>query len=562
MSLDQEASDSESRTEAVGKSRGQFALDPIRVSSLSVTPSINWNRGPNTAIRTSLRSGGVSSHSSQQSLVMPSKQAEDSQLLDSSGPTQPFIVDESFEVISISDDSSLEPAQDSNAIVLNVNHQHVTGTQNNNEPIEISDEEVADAPFVIDTQRTSVDDGSTSNTGYPTITSTSASRSFNDRQILGASSGKFQIKAGEQVDQLSSKKTADDPRKLSDLDSRDLEDQFKYALFYLDRERIDLNRAVTCLFCLEEGHMQESCPLKECKHCGAWDEHFNQNCPQWRRCLKCRARGHDISHCASKLKDSSMPCDLCGSSSHLEDKCCLQWNISSVRKLEAPVELYICCANCGQNDHLLGDCPYRKANGQFAAWTLKDVDPAKVVNLSLQKGSRKITKAEHLESRPELRIKGRARNAARTEHDDSDEDEDDFFGPRVTRNERSHIRFGDDRLDIKRLKLDEYSKGGRDSYQPRHGNDRYDYPPDGYRPNHRDRYYNPFHDERRRSRSPRRDDHWTAPSTRDDLWRPSISSPPKAQTSAKSRAIRNDYSAGGRRGEHRQGGGNPNKRRN
>lgn len=533
MSQEQGISGSESRTATVGKSRGQLALNPVQTSSQTITPSMNWNRGPNTTIRTSLRGSGLG----QRPLDTPSLAlAGGSSEIDSTNPAHSRRVAKEPDIVSISDDSSVELAQDSNAIVLNMNDQSVARTARSNELIEISDEEEEHAPFVIDTQKATIQDGSNKSVAYSIDESGASLRSTGHRQILGASSGNVKVSTDALTNDSLAKDATEGPRKLSDLSSRDLDDQFKYALFYLDREQIDLNRAVTCLFCLEEGHMQHLCPLKECEHCGVWDEHLSQNCPQWQRCLKCRERGHDVSKCTSKLRDTSVPCDLCGSNFHLEDRCCRQWNIPAIRKPEAPIELHVCCALCGQNSHLMGDCPQRKPNGHYAAWTLQDLDPTKVINLSLQKGSRKPTVAEKWGPKPGLRIKGRAGQPPPPPPGANDNEEDGFFGLRVTEKQKSHIRLGDDRLDIKRLKLDDERRGGHVAYQPRHRDDRYP-PPPAHRADDHDRYYNPFWDERRRSRSLRRNDHWRPPP-----------SPPRAPTRPKPTNARGGNVGRGRRG--------------
>lgn len=517
----------------------------------NVAPSINWNRGTNTTIRTSLRSNSnISQSSNPNGVGAPStERAEEVSRSFSSTHSRSIRADNSDEVISVSDESSVEPAGDSRAIVVNLDEPQTTGMTNRNEPIEVSDEEEEDTAFMIDTKGVPLQDPSGENIGAAADGSLTDSGLLNQLQMREASSGNTLVPADISNQQGSSTKIADRPRKLSDLDRKELDDQFKYALFYLDREQIDLNRAVTCMFCLEEGHMQESCPLKECEHCGAWDEHFSQNCPQWRRCLRCRERGHDVSKCTSKLKDTTVPCDLCGSSSHIEDRCCLQWNVTKTRQLEAPVELYICCANCGQNTHLVGDCPRRKNYGHFAAWTLQDLDSAKVVNLSLQKGTRKFG-ADEWGPKPELRIKGRARNHAPAEPEDFDDEEDAFFGPRVERQERSHIRFGDDRLDVKRLKLNDGPRGSYDSYQPDSRAERYEPPPRGRRDDDHDRYYNPFRDDRRRSRSPPWDDRRAPTSARDDRFRRSLPSPPRGSSRTHPPTTRGGNSGGARRGNY------------
>ncbi|KAL9624300.1 MAG: hypothetical protein Q9160_001547 [Pyrenula sp. 1 TL-2023] len=398
----------------------------------NVAPSMNWNRGTNTAIRTSLRSNSnlPQSFNSNGVGVPSAERASEVSRSVSSTHTHSVRADNSVEVISVSDESSVEPAQDSRTIFVNLDNQQTTEMTNRNEPIEVSDDEEEDTAFTIDTKGVPLQDTSGEPVRVAAKSSLTDSESSNRQRILGDSSGNALVRSDVASQQGSSTKIADNPRKLSDLDQEELDDQFKYALFYLDR-----------------------------------------------------------------------------------------------------------------------DCPRRKYNGHFAAWTLQDLDPTKIINLSLQKGTRKAG-ADDWGPKPELRIKGRARNQAPPEPDNFDDEEDSFFGPRVERQERSHIRFGDDRLDIKRLKINDGPRGGYDSYLPDNRVERFEHPPRGRRDDAYDRYYNPFQDDRRRSRSPVWDDRRAAAGARDDRFRHSIHSPPRGSGRTHPPTTRGGSSGGARRGNH------------
>ncbi|RMD42629.1 hypothetical protein DV735_g2469, partial [Chaetothyriales sp. CBS 134920] len=62
------------------------------------------------------------------------------------------------------------------------------------------------------------------------------------------------------------------PLRLADLNADDFEDQLRYGLYHLQRHQIDLSRPVTCLACLREGHMADTCPETHCSDCPDVDE--------------------------------------------------------------------------------------------------------------------------------------------------------------------------------------------------------------------------------------------------------------------------------------------------
>ncbi|OJJ49256.1 hypothetical protein ASPZODRAFT_13981 [Penicilliopsis zonata CBS 506.65] len=181
------------------------------------------------------------------------------------------------------------------------------------------------------------------------------------------------------------------PVELSDLERDDLETVAR--LFFYDRNinEIDLRLPVACTECFQEGHLAQVCPSKECVHCGAWNHHQDIFCPQWRRCQRCRARGHDVEQCESLLKApvGEIPCDMCGSAEHLEHDCDLMWKlpqrtVTAAAAAAAPdtVLVSVSCSHCTSNRHLLGDCPSLPKPLLSSSWTLKGVDPTSITNLN------------------------------------------------------------------------------------------------------------------------------------------------------------------------------------
>ena len=192
------------------------------------------------------------------------------------------------------------------------------------------------------------------------------------------------------------------PVTLADLSNKDLESQAKFI--YYDRELNELDpwSSIICIECLQEGHLEQVCPTKEvclnpttfvpahftnvakCVHCGAWNKHESNFCPSWRRCQTCRQRGHDEQRCRAHENTSAkeVPCDLCGSSEHLELDCDFTWKFPTRSISPGPVMVSISCCSCLSNRHLVGDCPYRSEPMNSSSWTLNGIDPNMVTNLN------------------------------------------------------------------------------------------------------------------------------------------------------------------------------------
>ncbi|EXJ74404.1 uncharacterized protein A1O5_02700 [Cladophialophora psammophila CBS 110553] len=223
---------------------------------------------------------------------------------------------------------------------------------------------------------------------------------------------------------------------LADLSPDKLELQLKYAFFHVSRKDVDLNQPAVCLSCLQSGHTEPNCPEVTCIHCSA--QHSSRLCPLLQRCSTCRDRGHTAKSCSTGLKVTTIPCDICGTSSHLEQACPQRFFPSYGISDSGPAKLWISCCICASTSHLVGDCP-RVNKGAATRWSLKSLAPKQIVNLTLEPSTRQREKETvNRGLRPEgLKIKGRAapRRSARVasakqQFDTSDSDEQ-FLKPRI-----------------------------------------------------------------------------------------------------------------------------------
>ncbi|KAF7717618.1 Zinc finger CCHC-type domain-containing protein [Penicillium ucsense] len=180
---------------------------------------------------------------------------------------------------------------------------------------------------------------------------------------------------------------------LLDLHRDDMDLQAKLVYWDRDVHAIDLQLPVGCLECLRPGHLAEVCPTKECVHCNAWNVHPSTQCPTWRRCQRCRARGHLQDDCPSLLKGSAaeVPCDYCGSTLHMESDCQHTYSQPTREAVFETITVSISCAHCTSASHLIGDCPHLPVSLQQRTrfFTLKDADPTKVNNLNVSDLPRK-----------------------------------------------------------------------------------------------------------------------------------------------------------------------------
>lgn len=236
--------------------------------------------------------------------------------------------------------------------------------------------------------------------------------------------------------------------RLLDLNPDELEEQLKYAFYHLNRTQVDLNRPVTCLLCLRSGHLSSDCHQATCKQCGEDGNHPSSLCPTHSRCTKCRERGHRSQDCQTDLKVTTVPCDVCGRLSHVEQDCPEQYFLPTM--LEGPLKLWISCCICSSKSHLVGDCPDAPTSASTSRWSLKSLDPCQFTNMSLQPATRKLEQdAETRGMRPVgMQIRGRAglHHAGVSKSAPVSDDEADFLRPAVGRNNlppKPQVRLGD-----------------------------------------------------------------------------------------------------------------------
>ena len=254
--------------------------------------------------------------------------------------------------------------------------------------------------------------------------------------------------------------------RLVDLSPEQFDRQIRYAFFHLPREQIDPNRLAVCLECLQEGHIDEVCPERTCVHCQS-DQHPSRECLAYKRCPSCRERGHSFDSCPSQLKNTTVPCDYCGSLGHVEDECMTRFFPTQPPLLaDSTLNLWISCCHCASQSHLVGDCPHLRSTHSTSAWSLKSHNLDQISNLTLESGAlaRGQDKVSGILRPAGLQIKGRASlhqpGVAKQDEMDEDEDEEPFiqrtetYGtPHKTKKMRVEVR------DTRRV-------GGVDSYVP------------------------------------------------------------------------------------------------
>ena len=170
--------------------------------------------------------------------------------------------------------------------------------------------------------------------------------------------------------------------------------------------------------------------------------HESRFCPSWRRCQKCRERGHDGSQCTSALKGSAaeVPCDLCGSEGHIEMECDAMWKDPKRNQSSGPILISISCCWCTSNRHLVGDCPSSRRPIKSSSWTLKSYDPALITNINAVVSHRGVS--------PSLNGTRSSGQKFRGHHRSPSPDSEDAFPIPSRRNQvnknrgRPNIRFG------------------------------------------------------------------------------------------------------------------------
>ena len=461
-----------------------------------LVPAMNWNKGVNGAIRTSLsrsqppasgNNGTVArnqvlpqahigsgdheatSSDSEESgeIVTGSEDKQRNSTVDRARPGHQRAT-AGREATIISDDSESDSGDDS-GILLNVD-------TNKNEETEPNLETLSDGAG---SESGEIESASSTQVGaedlqYFTI----------DTRPTTPPKAKIRTASISQFDGPAELSTHGSKTCLGDLDTEELEAQAKYVFYHVPREELDLGRAAVCLYCFAEGHTDNFCSQKRCEHCGESNVHHSRNCPQYRRCSKCRDRGHDAEQCSAKLKDTSIPCDFCKSSRHTEDTCPETWMGWMPRPSE-PIALHISCCRCGSRTHLVGDCPRRSNAPQTTiSWTLSSMDPSQITNLSLQSGSFRSANAQNNTGpKPGMRIRGRAdvaggnRRALAEEYDDRDEEEQFFRAPVSNPGPSKQIRFGNNVRErpSERREPVAYDSNRSSDYRDRHDHHPLDY---------------------------------------------------------------------------------------
>lgn len=333
---------------------------------------------------------------------------------------------------------------------------------------------------------------------------TNASTSEDDGMVTGSDDGDMlglREDLSRRADPTHSADFTSSNIRLVDLGPADLEEQFKYALYHLDRAQIDLNRLVTCLGCMKTGHLSATCPAVNCKHCDY--HHPTDFCPLYQRCTTCREAGHTSEDCSVEMKVITVPCDVCGSLSHVEQQCPERHFVPM--DVKGPVQLWISCCICASRSHLAGDCLDAPFHTSTARWSLKSLNPSSITNLSLESSTRRLeNEAETRGMRPAgLSIKGRASQhqiGVSRSTQESDDEQGEFLRPSVNRSNpfsKPQIRLGD--YQIRRPDTQMRPSSDRQ--------DRFDAPSiDGVTQSRgRGPWYNTDSFGRRRSRSPRAD---------------------------------------------------------
>ncbi|KAK5717652.1 hypothetical protein LTR17_015917 [Elasticomyces elasticus] len=147
--------------------------------------------------------------------------------------------------------------------------------------------------------------------------------------------------------------------RVGDLDEQDQRLQAKYFML------TDPDAYCLCLSCGNTGHDESTCPANACAHCGSIGAHFAAACPTYRKCGKCRQRGHDAAHCTRRAVQgggAEDPCDVCAHTGHVEEECTdLSRTIGEVdaqRQVTrvAARSMRKACYNCGSNKHWGDNC--------------------------------------------------------------------------------------------------------------------------------------------------------------------------------------------------------------
>lgn len=246
------------------------------------------------------------------------------------------------------------------------------------------------------------------------------------------------------------------PPTLADLNSEELKFQLRYFHLSKNIDDIDRNSLVRCLVCAQEGHMAGFCSNLRCDICGTYKQHFTKQCPQTKRCAKCRERGHQEPNCHYKLRrldQDEMTCDLCQRDGHNEDNCELLWRTSG-RPWESNLadrKIRLECYECGRSGHLGNDCSTRRPRKWMgtSTWSLPGRERSPY------------------ESQRGISIKGRARQQNNVALDDSDDDRANFLHSKIPEPVRhGQIRIATQYIGENRPTTQSLSKNKSASWKP------------------------------------------------------------------------------------------------
>ena len=208
-------------------------------------------------------------------------------------------------------------------------------------------------------------------------------------------------------------------RTLAELGLEELKAQLRY--FHIAKRPGDVkgDTLVRCLICAEESHMADACNKLLCT-CGIEGIHFSQQCPLVWKCHHCQELGHDIRRCPYKTDaptTANRPCDLCHRDGHYTSDCELLWRTTGLSWESGLVNesVRLSCHECGNSGHLGNDCPTRRP-GKPSGTSTWSSDPTGQFTIKAQ---------------GEMTIKGRAQKQNRFTIGDSDDEEANFYHPRV-----------------------------------------------------------------------------------------------------------------------------------
>lgn len=228
---------------------------------------------------------------------------------------------------------------------------------------------------------------------------------------------------------------ADAPERADDEETRHLE-------LYFPRSA---DAPVTCSHCASIKHRTKQCPMLTCPACGS-PGHSLYGCPTKQRCLKCYQIGHTRENCQEKLtlaRNERPGCAYC-SAAHGEDECTDIWrsfaSTAEDRKKVQAIPYH--CFMCGAAGHYGTECglPGAPQPGTlgWTTWSKANHD------LYVDANSKHVAIAQAAaDANPssDFHIKGRATKTTHIHFVSSDDSDEEFLHPPVSRGQpRGDIR--------------------------------------------------------------------------------------------------------------------------